>query len=418
MPKSTRGKGEGALFKDARGYWTATVELPQRDGKRRRKTVRARDKEAAKRLLIALHKDLMDNGDLSTTDQTVKQWFEYWFKNIVQPEVRPKTAEGYRTITYNHVIPTIGNIRLSKVSARSLRAVTDRMVNEAGLSPTYALQAHRVMSVALEAAVREKRIPANPAKSMNAPRKALKTLDVLTLQEGVDAIRTFQQDPAYGARWATALLTGARRGEVLGLEIDRVGESLDLSWQLQRMLFEHGCATKDDGKHSCRWTRGAECPERKITVPADYEYRSIGGGLYLTRPKSRSGWRIIPLVDPLRTILRQHLETNPPVGGLVFTRGGKPVDPDYDSKLWGKWMDDHMPGRDVKLHGLRHSTADLLYLAGVPEDLITEILGHSTRAMSRAYKSKGNDLRLRQAMASMSAMFDIPATATRPAIDS
>ena len=73
-----------------------------------------------------------------------------------------------------------------------------------------------------------------------------------------------------------------------------------------------------------------------------------------------------------------------------------------------------MPGREVKLHGLRHTTADLLYLAGVPEDLITEILGHSTRAMSRAYKSKGNDLRLRQAMATMSAMFDVEP----PAIES
>jgi integrase len=428
MPKSTRGKGEGALFKDARGYWTATVELPQRDGKRRRKTVRARDKEAAKRMLLALHKDLMDNGDLPTTDQTVAQWFDYWFKKIAQPEVRPKTAEGYRTITYNHIIPTIGNIRLSKVSARSLRTVTDRItspVHSAGegkplraLSPTYALQVHRVMSIALEAAVREKRITSNPAKSMNAPRKALMTIDALTLQEGVDAIRTFRQDGEYGARWATALLTGARRGEVLGLEIDRVGESLDLSWQLQRMLFEHGCATRDDGKHSCRWTRGAECPERKITAPADYEYRSIGGGLYLTRPKSRSGWRVIPLVDPLRTILAQHIEANPPINGLVFTRGGKPVDPDYDTKLWKKWMEANMPGRDVKLHGLRHTTADLLYLAGVPEDLITEILGHSTRAMSRAYKSKGNDLRLRQAMASMSAMFDIPVSEARTAIES
>lgn len=428
MPRSTRGKGEGALFKDARGYWTATVELPARDGKRRRKTVRARDKDTAKSMLIALTKDLHDNGDLPTTDQTVAQWFDYWFRAIVQPDVRPKTAEGYRTITYNHVIPTIGSVRLSKVSARTIRLVTDRVtspVHKAGkgkplraLSSTYALQVHRVISIALEAAVREKRITSNPAKSMNAPRKQLTKLDVLTLPESVEAMKLFIADEEYGTRWATALLTGARRGEVLGLEVDRIGDSLDLSWQLQRMLFEHGCVTKDDGNHSCRWTRAAECPERKIVVPADYEYRPAGGGLYLTRPKSRAGWRVVPLVEPLKTLLERHMEKNPPVNGMVFTRAGKPVHPDYDSKLWTEWMKANMKDRTVRLHDLRHSTADLLYLAGIPEDLISEILGHSTRAMSRAYKSKGNDLRLRQAMASMSAMFDIPATEARPAIES
>jgi integrase len=406
MGKQIRGKGEGSLFKDGRGYWTANVELPPRDGKRRRKTIRAKDKDTARNELLTLQAKLRTTGDLPTTDQTVASWFDYWFKNIAQPDVRPKTAEGYRTITYNHVIPTIGHMRLSKISAASIRLVTDRMTKEKDLSPTYALQAHRVMSIALEAAVREGRITANPAKSMKAPRKDVATLDVFTVEESIHALGQFQLDREYGARWATAMLTGARRGEVLGLEIDRVGESLDLSWQLQRMMFEHGCTPTDDGKHSCRWTRGAECPERKITVPADYEYRSVGGGLYLTRPKSRSGWRIIPLVDPLRRILLEHVQENPPVNGFLFTRSGKLVDPDYDTKLWNMTRDRIFPGRSVRLHDLRHGTADLLYRARTPEDLISEILGHSSRAMSRAYKSRGNDFRLRQAMSTMSSVFE------------
>lgn len=42
------------------------------------------------------------------------------------------------------------------------------------------------------------------------------------------------------------------------------------------------------------------------SAPSDYEYREIANGMYWTRPKSRAGWRIIPLVDPLRTILETH----------------------------------------------------------------------------------------------------------------
>ena len=43
------------------------------------------------------------------------------------------------------------------------------------------------------------------------------------------------------------------------------------------------------------------------SAPSDYEYREVVNGMYWTRPKSRPGWRIIPLVDPLRTILETHV---------------------------------------------------------------------------------------------------------------
>jgi hypothetical protein len=37
---SQRGKGEGAIYQDTKGLWTAVVELPMTDGKRRRKVIR------------------------------------------------------------------------------------------------------------------------------------------------------------------------------------------------------------------------------------------------------------------------------------------------------------------------------------------------------------------------------------------
>jgi integrase len=63
---------------------------------------------------------------------------------------------------------------------------------------------------------------------------------------------------------------------------------------------------------------------------------------------------------------------------------------------------------DVKLHGARHTTVDLLYEAGVPEAVIAEIVGHSTRAVTRGYKSKGNTKQLTDAMQRMSALLATP----------
>lgn len=381
-----RGRGEGTVFKDSRGLWTAVVELTKADnGDRRRKKVRSKDKRVVLAKLAELQQELKLRGDLPTNTLTVEQWFTYWLEQIAVHKVRPKTYAGYRSVVLNHVIPGLGaKTKLDKVTPATVRKVHKR-ITDLGLSPTYALNAHRVMSASFEIALREGRMSGNPAKLTDAPRKTVPKLDVLTLEESITLLQHIAALPD-GARWAMALLTGARRGEVIGLEADRVGDTLDLSWQLQRLK---------------------KTATGEPIVPADFEYRQLTDGLFLTRPKSRAGWREIPLVEPLRSILNHHITTTPVnQWGLVFTdNNGNPRDPDRDSAAWSKLMREVFGAeRTVRLHDLRHTAADLLYLAGVPEDLIIEVLGHSTRQMSRSYKSRGNQVRLRAAMEQVAAL--------------
>lgn len=395
-----RGKGEGSVFKDARGLWTAVVELPSSDGKRRRKTIRSKDKKTVLLKLAEVKGELQKRGDLPTSDQTVEQWFRYWYAEIVEKNTRPNTATNYRTVMEKYIIPTIGNMRLEKVSAPSIRKVTSRMVDELGMSSSYALNAHRIMSASFEVALREGRIGRNPAKLTSAPRAAKPALEALTLEEGIRVLEVLSRDSLMGASRATALLTGARRGEVLGLELDRVGDALDLSWQMQRIIWRHGCKTP------CGRKRGNDCPDRRLKVPADYEYRNITGGLYWTRPKSSAGWRIIPLVDPLRSILEAHISAAPPnPWGLVFTHEHQPIDPDQESSDWRAFLLSIGMDKAVRLHDLRHTTVDLLLLAEVPPDIISEIMGHSAWRTTEGYKTRGNVIRMRQAMEQLSGLF-------------
>lgn len=400
-----RGKGEGSVFKDSRGLWTAIIELPSHDGTRRRKTIRRKVKKDLLAALAEVKTELQLRGDLPTANQTVEQWFTYWVEQIASKEVRPNTLDGYRRTVRNHIIPAIGKVKLDKLTAAHIRRVHDAVLSK-GNSSTTALLAHRVMAASLKIAVREGRIGRNPAALTAAPRKAVTHLDVLDLPESLSLLQyTLGADDR--VVWATYLLTAARRGEIIGLERDRVGDVLDMSWQLQRIAYVHGC----DGKCGRRFA--GDCPDRTIKVPADYEYRHVIDGLYWTRPKSNKGWRIIPLVDPLRSILERHLETSPEnPHGLVFARAdGRPYDPKEASNAWRSIMKEQFgEERSVRLHDLRHTTVDLLFLAGVPEDLITEIVGHSTRTQSREYKTRGNVQRLRTAMEQMSVLFTQPET--------
>ena len=394
-----RGKGEGSVFKDSRGLWNGTIELPSLNGERRRKVIRRKNKKELLEALAEAKTELRRLGDLPTKSQTVEQWFHYWLKQV-EKEVRPNTFDGYKRTVANHIIPAIGNVKLDKLTAAHIRRVHDAILAK-GLSSTTALLAHRTISVSLKMAVREGRVSRNAAQLTAPPRAAAKTLDVLSLDESVALLKYTLERPDR-ARDATYLLTAARRGEIIGLEHERVQDVLDLSWQLQRIAYVHGCGDK------CGAKRAGDCPERTIRVPADYEYRHIVDGLYWTRPKSKKSWRIIPLVDPLRSILDRHMASAPPnAHGLVFARpDGRPIDPSEASADWRTVMKQQFGAdRYVRLHDLRHTTVDLLLLAGVPDDLIQEIVGHSTRSMTLEYKSLRNRARLTAAMEQYSALF-------------
>ncbi|WP_412160861.1 tyrosine-type recombinase/integrase [Curtobacterium flaccumfaciens] len=170
------------------------------------------------------------------------------------------------------------------------------------------------------------------------------------------------------------------------------------------------------GPPRCGARQRAKCPDRHLAAPEDQEFRHLTGGLWLSRPKSAAGWRVVPLVDPLRSIIERRVhvaaeEPNP--HGLLWTSDpkhsrqggalpvdGSPIDPRDDNRAWHTML--RRAGvRDARLHDARHAAVDLLYAADVSEAVIGDIVGHSTVAMSRAYRSRGNRAAQRAALEAM-----------------
>lgn len=412
----TRGKGEGAVYKRASdGMWCTSIELPPGlDGKRRRKVVCRKNKPDVVTEMRKIQAELAKHGDLPTNSITLAKWATHWMDKIAHKDIKPRTLAGYKTVIDGYIVPVLGKKMLGKISAQDIRRLHDVMaatpkdpklrkqkpdewpeeecvlrkadgkhVDHDGphqvvmLSSTYVLLAHNALSVMLGAAMREGKISANPCDMVSRPRKRVMEQMALTLPQSIDLLAHLVPR-ADRSLWATYLLTGARRGEIIGLEWDRVTDVLDLSWQMQRITD----ITK---------------------APDDFEYRQVKGTLYLTRPKSSSGWRIIPLVEPLKSILELHKQTAPD-GGLVFREDGRPWDPDRVTKAWKKLMVSSGLPEDVVLHGARHTTVDLLYAAGVPEDIIQAVVGHSTRQMTRSYRTRTDSARLSEGMESLSAL--------------
>ena len=396
-------------------YWQVALGFPSDDGRRHRRVERSRDYETALRRLAILRLqraeitppppvpvDLPEPPPLLPSD-SLSAWLRYWLHDVVERDVRPRTAESYRNFVLRYVDPSIGPMKLTDVQPPHIRAFHQYM-RDAGLAESTVLQGHRILSIALKQAHRDGYTYRDVAALTKAPRKNKTTLRVLTPTDGRAALNACKGD-RLESRWAAAILTGARQGELLGLELDRVSDVLDLSWQLQRLTWSHGCS------RSCGRTRGTDCPDRKLVSPADYECRHLTGGFWLTRPKSPAGHRRIPLVGDLRTLVEQRVEAareEPNPHGLLWTDAavrkagtqeltGKPVDPSRDNKAWHALLA-RAGVEQVRLHDARHLAVDLLYAAGVAEVVAMEIVGHSSVAMTRRYRSGAPEATMREAM--------------------
>lgn len=382
--RSKRGHGEGGLYKRAKdGLWCAAVTLPPGpNGERRRKVVARRDKGEAIKALREVMRELDAAGDLPTSSPTLEQWMATWISTVAAPRLKPRTLATYRTYVSQYIVPSIGRYRLDKLTPDHVRRL-HAYVDGKGLSPTTGLQAHRILAKALTDAQRERRTTRNVATLVDAPRKARAVRPALTIDQAMTLRAACLEWPT-GARWLTALYTGTRQGETLGitsemLTLTDAGGSLQVAWQLQRLTWVHGCGAQVDGTWPCGKVRAGYCSARFLPIPPDQEATQVAGGLYLTRPKSSRSWRMVPLAPDIASVLTAYGKPTAPDGLLWGV-----IDPRDDYEDW-KALLDHAGLPHVPIHSLRHTTATLLAYLEVPEQTRMEILGHSSATTTRGY---------------------------------
>lgn len=371
-----RMKGEGGVTQRTDGRWQATLELGWGpDGKRRRRTIYGRTQREAVVKLAAERRALAQHGGLPTGATTLAAWLERWLTDIAGPRVKPTTLRSYRALVASQIAPRIGRHRLDRLAAQHVRQMGADIARER--SSSTALKAHAVLSKALEDARREGLVTRNVAEDVDRPRRAVSDREALSVPDAARILATVAHD-GDAARWGLALLVGMRQGECLGLtweHVDLDGGTLTVAWQVQRLPYAHGCSP------ACGHRFAGDCPHRTTPIPAGFEARHLNGGLWLTRPKSRAGWRRFPLPD----ILAAELTKIPGRDGLVFTRAdGRPLDPGADSRRWHAILARAgLP--PAPLHVARHTTASLLKAAGCDDLTIMSIMGHAEATTTHGY---------------------------------
>ncbi len=284
---------------------------------------------------------------------TVKEFIIQWLKSYVETNCRPKTVESYQEIADKHVIPEIGNIRLTSLEAKHLQALYTKKKKD-GLSLRTVRYVYSLMSQVLNYGMKQGLLYRNVAHISDPPHLDHKTVNTLAMKDINAFFEAAKETPHY-ALFYTLLHTGMRRGEVLALKWKNVDMGLS--------------------------SLGVQA-----YISVTESLSRIKGTNLLRAPKTQSGLRRIALSPSLTLVLKQHREQQE---ALFVKLGKRLTDEDFvfchhDGTLLDPSTISHEFSRILRraklplmpLHGLRHSHATLLLQAGTHPRVVQDRLGH------------------------------------------
>lgn len=281
-------------------------------------------------------------------DMTVTAWFEYWLGSIKGDSIRPNTIRNYRERFEHNIKDCIGNMPLCDVRPMHCQNVLNRMKDDYKTTTIY--QTRITLYCMFADAVENDVILKNPvtkAVKYNIGKEP-KKIRALTVEEQSRFLDAAKESSNYN-QYAFILQTGLRTGELIGLKWS------DIDWE-----------------------------KRVIHIQRSMEYRHSTGEWRIGEPKSKSGYRDVPLTREAIGLLKSQKEKvrnlkiiNMDFAEFVFlNRKGEPTkNSTYDSALFK--LCDKAGITRFSMHVLRHTMATRCIEGNMRPKTLQVILGHS-----------------------------------------
>ena len=300
-------------------------------------------KECKEKLAAALKQ--AGKVDAHKTGQfTVGQWAEIWFENYAKPSIRETTAAYYKNYIDKHIIPSIGKIKLDKLTTLDIQKFYNK-AKDRGRVKRYegmkdlSLSAKTILRQCLGQAVQERLIPYNPAAGCKLPPKEKKEMRTLPAEK-ICAYLAAAEEHGVLPIFYLELTTGLRRGELVAL----LWDDLDV--------------------------------ENK-TLTVSKSAGRINGEVKVTQPKTANSVRTIYLPkETVDLLVQEHAKhpSNPVMFPSPVT--GRLYGPDCLGRLHKTLLKKAGITENVPFHGLRHTFATLAIQQGVDAKTVSSILGH------------------------------------------
>ncbi|BCL80858.1 Phage_int_SAM_3 and DNA_BRE_C domain-containing protein [Ktedonobacteria bacterium brp13] len=146
--------------------WVATIYLD--DGKR--KFIYRHTQEEAVIALQLANQAKMQGNLTSTHNETVEMFCMDWLRFRLQPRVRERTYQGYHDLIVKHILPTLGQIKLQKLTPMQIQQLYD-LKRQQQYSPQTILSIHKLLRRVLEDAVYLHHVQYNVCQKVHPPRQ-------------------------------------------------------------------------------------------------------------------------------------------------------------------------------------------------------------------------------------------------------
>jgi integrase len=356
--------------KDKNGYFYEVLELaPGPGGKRRRKYIRAKTAALLKEKIAKFHSD-QEQGIAPIRDpreHSLASWLKEWLASEQQRgTIRPSTYRRYEMDIRNHLIPTIGHIKLSALTLDDVQrcidncALSGKQPRKEGeqpgpLAPRSVRNILTPLQEALAAAKRRKLVREHVALDVELPEPKRPNLYKLRPAEMRRFLKVVRRDRFEALYWLAAL--GMREGELLGLRWANVNLQARTVRVVEAMQRVKGV----DGKSTMQWVSvKTENSRRTILLPEDWVHVLLAHKDRQDEDRSVASWQEHDLVFPstcgtpmeAQNLVNRHFKP-------ALKRADLPVD-------------------KIRFHDLRHAAASMFIALGYDARTVADILGHSS----------------------------------------
>lgn len=221
--KATKNaKGGGTIRKRSDGRWEAryTLGIDPKTGKQIQKSVYGKTQKEVRQKLTAITAEIDDGTYMDIPRLKTADWLNTWVTEYIG-NVKSSTRKSYQDHVRLNIIPYIGNVPLSKVTAAMIQQMYNELQTEKELSPKTIKNVHGVLHRALEQAQKMGYIRSDPLAAVTLPRIEKKQIKPLEDEELCAFLKEIRGSP-YELVYFVTVFTGLRQGEVLGLTWDCV----------------------------------------------------------------------------------------------------------------------------------------------------------------------------------------------------
>lgn len=346
-------RADGSVNVTTTDYWVADVPVPRdvETGKGGRKLFYCKGKAEAMALLLAHVGQQREAPPAPTTrgevDRQKLRLADFLIAWADEAQVTPGTTKSYKQTLTLHVIPYVGNLRLTEFDGKRALSLY-RDLKDADVSASMIQRVHRTLKTALNTALKSSSpkepplLKANPLATIDAPRYKTPPVESLTAPQAKTLLAAVKGN-RLGATIVLALTSGLRQGEVFAA---RWGDIDGTRMHVRRSL------------------------------------REVGGHLEIAETKTAAGLRVFTLTAAAIDALKERAEIAKREGHgseYIFTtpHGQLLRKTNFATEIFEPLREKAGLPKSVHFHTLRHTAASLHLQKGTNPKAVQALLGHA-----------------------------------------